>query len=388
MAAISSRRKASIFPYRGKWRIQYWDADGKLRTKTAETEKDAFKSLAILEQLIASNSLQKHRSLIPTMGEWLDVWYESRRVEVRPSTLWGFESTIRNHLKPAFSDVPLDLITAHMVENFYANLRSDKNLNEATVLKIHRLLSHVFKRAMRLGFLVTNPMVYVKSPKRERVPIVALNLLEVRDILAVVKTLEPAGQARWLFALRLGMRQGEVLALTFADIDWDRRTISINKTVNSLPGQGVVVGAPKSHSGRRTLPLDDETFLALYQLRQERSGDELSALLFPRPDGKHQEASADYRAWKRLLTISRVRHVSLHGARHAAATLLITSGVDVRSVQILLGHSSPAFTLATYVHPSPEHLRAVLDHAAMLTAVPSRASTKVTQFSRGDLGEL
>jgi integrase len=361
------RRRASIFPYRGKWRIQYWDGDGKLRTKTAESEGDAYKSLAILEQLIASNSLPKHRSLIPTTGEWLDAWYESRRVEVRPSTLWGFETMIRNHLKPALGDVPLDVLTAQMVEGLYETLRREKNLTEATILKAHCVLNHACKRAVRLGLLQTNPLTYVKAPRRKPVPIIALTLDEVQRVLAVVRTLSAEEQSRWLMALRLGMRQGECLALTFSDIDWDRRSIFVSKTVNTLPGQGIVVGVPKSGLGTRILPLDDETYLALYRLRNERFGAMPNSPLFPSVEGVFREASRDHRAWKPVLKAAGVRSVSLHGARHAAATLLITAGVDVRSVQLLLGHSSPAFTLATYVHPSTEHMRAGLTNVAMLT---------------------
>jgi integrase len=362
------RRRASIFPYRGKWRIQYWDADGKLRTKTAESERDAYKSLAILEQLIASGSLPKHRSLIPTTGEWLDAWYESRRNEVRASTLWGFETMIRNHLKPAFEDVPLDLLTPHTVENFYSKLRNEKQLTEATILKAHCVLNHAYKRAVRLGILQQNPLAHVKAPRRKQVPIVALTLEEVQKILTVVRARSAREQCRWLLALRLGIRQGECLALTFADIDWNVRSIHICKTINSLPGQGIVVGVPKSASGTRTLPLDDETFLALYRLREECERALPGEPLFSSPEGSYLEASRDHRAWKRLLLAAGVRSVPLHAARHAAATLLVTAGVDVRSVQILLGHSSPAFTLATYVHPSTEHVRLQLSRVVRLTA--------------------
>ena len=99
-----------------------------------------------------------------------------------------------------------------------------------------------------------------------------------------------------------------------------------------------------------------------FQQRQRFPADE--ELLFPALKGSHRNARTDYDNWKRLLVVAGVRSVRLHDARHAAATLLLAAGADARSIQLLLGHSSPGFTLATYVHPDQEALRRALERAS------------------------
>jgi integrase len=80
------KRSSSIFPYRGKWRIQYLDLQGKVRTKTAATKEDAYKQLGALEHLKASGELPRRSQDLPSVSEWLDYWLELRKPELREVT--------------------------------------------------------------------------------------------------------------------------------------------------------------------------------------------------------------------------------------------------------------------------------------------------------------
>jgi integrase len=195
----------TVFPYRGKYRVQYFDSQGKIRTKTAATLKDAYKELALLEQQVSRGTHPIRGADLPTISEWLDSWYESRRNEVSPTTLWNFETTIRLHIKPALGELRLDKLTAAQVERHYKVLQETKSLSQGSIYKVHATLRHAFGAAVRGGLLHQTPMSGVKAPKQIKKPLETLTFEEVQ-----------------LLSLRLGLRQGECLALTWADIDLER----------------------------------------------------------------------------------------------------------------------------------------------------------------------
>jgi integrase len=246
----------------------------------------------------------------------------------------------------------------------YNVLATRNGLSPATVRKVHALLNQSLSAALRYGVLTRNPMTSVKAPRVTTHAIDTLSGTEVRAILDTASARRDDSYPRFLLALRLGLRQGECLALTWADIDFARATVSVTKSVDVLPGRGAIVSPPKSAQSRRVVPMDSETFRAFEALKC-RSGEPGGAsLLFPSVKGVFRNARVDYDAWRGLLAEAGVRYVKLHAARHTAATLFLESGADARSIQLILGHSSPGFTLATYVHPKSETLRAIIERSS------------------------
>lgn len=360
------RKSPTVFPYRGKWRIQYVDPSGRNRTKTAATKKDAYRELVNLEQQMALGLVDRPSHEIPTLSSWLETWLASRESEVRSTTYLGFESTIRLHIRPHIGGLRLDLVRVQDVERAYRVLANESKLSPATIRKVNAVLNQAYSTAVRYGYVVRNPMDGVRIPRGTTVKRQTLTSDEVRRILDSASAADDDSYPRLLLALRLGMRQGECLALTWADVDLAEGLVRISKSVDVLPGRGAVVTAPKSAQSFRDIPMDDETLSAFsdFLLRSGvPGGDEL---VFPSLKGRHRNARVDYDNWKRALMRAGVRSVRLHDARHAAATLLLESGADPRTVQLLLGHSSAAFTLSTYVHPDLAALRRAIGRVAEL----------------------
>jgi integrase len=157
------------------------------------------------------------------------------------------------------------------------------------------------------------------------------------------------------------MRQGECLALTLEDFDLVHGVVRINKTLNRLPELGFVLRATKSEASCREIPLDKETLQVVRLVAESEGHRDPSTLVFTSASGRPVDAKSDYLAWQKLLKSVNVEPKKLHSARHTAATMMVQFGVDIKSVQELLGHSSPSFTMATYVHPSKEHLRGAVE---------------------------
>jgi integrase len=350
------RRKATVFPYRGKYRVQYLDTFGRQRTKTAPTQQAAYQFLAEIEGHFRTGHLNLPSSDIPVLSQWLGYWLETRKLELSPTTVWGYQTHIDRYLIPALGNQRLDQVTTGQLAELYRYLQQEEGLSAGTVRKVHALLSGVFSMAVNRGVILHSPVSKLKPPKYIPKVREVFSEQEVNQILSVASNQPPRAFLRWLLALRYGMRQGEVLGLKMADFDLVYATVSISRTVNSLPGRGVVELPTKTKNSIRTLPIDQEVVDLVSRL--DASAD---WVFTADPDQqKPIDATTDQRAWRNLLTHAGVRYLPLHSARHTAATAFIRSGASPRAVQLLLGHSSIAYTLGSYVHVGEQELKQLL----------------------------
>jgi integrase len=146
-----------------------------------------------------------------------------------------------------------------------------------------------------------------------------------------------------------GLRIGEAVALTWADLDLGKRRLTVRRRI--YRGR---FDAPKSKYGRRTIPLSRGLSQALWRLRGTAIDD---APVFTSRDGTYLDASnLAARVLKPAARRTGVGWVGFHTFRHTCATLLFRNGLNAKQVQMWLGHHSPAFTLATYVHLLPDDL--------------------------------
>jgi integrase len=149
-----------------------------------------------------------------------------------------------------------------------------------------------------------------------------------------------------------GLRVSEALPLRWGDVDFGRSRLQVRRSLSR--GQ---MGPPKTKHGRRDVPLTKGMARALWQARKapEADGRE-EALMFPAADGGYLERTQVFRAVKAAARTAGVAWAGLHTLRHTAATILFRRGWNAVQVQKFLGHHSPAFTLATYVHLLPDDL--------------------------------
>ena len=111
------RKSASVFPYRGKFRIQYLDSFGRTRTKTAESYKQAHILLAEIHARQQQGFLNLPSKETPEFSSWLGYWLDKKQLEVSPTTSWGFQSHINNYLVPLLGNQKLDAIAAFQIQD-------------------------------------------------------------------------------------------------------------------------------------------------------------------------------------------------------------------------------------------------------------------------------
>ena len=354
---MTVRRTPTLFPYRGKWRVTFVDQHGTTRSKALATKTDGYRFIAQLENPAGDLTLSQ---VMPTLAEWLTMWAEERSGNLRIKTMRTNISLINCHVIPTLGSYRLNQLSVSVIESLYRELLERKNLSPNSVQRIHAALTVPLQGALREGIISANPMAHVVKPRAPK-PKMSPLTVQHRDLVwAAIRGLGASDQLRWTLALKYGLRQSEALGLQREDYDDYSQVLSIKRQVQRIPHQGWVFTPPKSAQGIRDIPVDDYTATLIKEVIEQLPED--CDLLFPDPNGNPRHASTDRKVWLRLLKNAGVPEVSLHTARHTAATVMITSGVDVKTVQIVLGHSTPSFTLATYVHPSVDDVRRSLRH--------------------------
>ncbi len=294
-----------------------------------------------------------------TLGEYLNRWLKgSVYGSVRQSTYDRDANLVQNHLLPALGGIKLKKLSPAHVQGFYRD-RLDAGLSASTVHKMHAILHKALSQAVRWHMVPRNVTEAVRPPRPAPKEMRPLSTEETRRLLraACGERLE----ALYVLAVTTGMRQGELLALRWQDVDLKNGTLSVRRTLTRDGGR-VIIGEPKTKKSRRSISLTPRAVEALgahleRQLREiEILGDryEDRGLLFATDTGGPVNPSnLRQRSFAPLLQKAKLPHVRFHDLRHTCATLLLSKGTHPKFVQELLGHATVAITLDTYSHAVP-----------------------------------
>lgn len=302
-------------------------------------------------------------------GEWAEEWRRGElRGDLKPSSYQTYLGILNRHLLPAFAHLPLYGISAELIREFVAALE-DRGLAKASVKAIVRVLSAILESAVEAGLLRSNPCRKIRirpeSPPGQRI-------LSRREQGAMVKCLrnekKTARGLPALMSLYTGMRLGEICALRWRDIDWERGTAAVRCTAQRLRTDGgcrktaLHVGSAKSASSVRVIPLPAFLMDMLRELCGERPG---SGFIFGRED-RPAEPRTVQRHFQRLARRLGIAGAHFHSLRHSFATRMLELGTDVKTLSVLLGHASVRTTLDVYGHSLADTQRRAVDRLAAM----------------------
>ena len=291
-----------------------------------------------------------------SVGEYLEVWLKgSVYGSVRRSTYDRDTNLVTNHINPILGGLKLKKLNSAHVQSFYRD-RLDAGLSASTVHKMHDILRRSLAQAVKWHLVPRNVADVVKPPRPVPKEMVAHSANETRRLL------EAAGgdrlEALYILAVHTGMRQGEMLALRWQDVDVENTVVSVRRTLTRSGGR-VVFGEPKTKKSRRSIRLTPQAVEALRshldrQLRDiEILGDRYQdqGLVFTTDTGAPiNPSNLRQRSFAPLLKRAGLPHMRFHDLRHTCAPLLLSRGVHPKFVQELLGHATIAITLDTYSH--------------------------------------
>jgi integrase len=324
---------------------------------------------AALTEMLAK--LQEGTYVAPskqTIAEFVDDWLAAIGSTVRASTLASYRRNLEQHVVPTIGHVPLRVLDACALNALYAQLliggrrdTKDGGLSPRTVQYIATILHRALRDAVRWGRISVNPAT-AADPPRAKVVREAQAAMKVWSAPEVERFLTLTADSRyqpaWLTLATTGMRRGELLALTWNDVDLERRSITIRKAlivVAHVPQLG-----PTKTGKARSIELDARTAMSLRSWRSRQAKERLlmgrgyqeGGCVFTHPDGRRYHPERFSREFDRAVERHGLQRIRLHDLRHTWATLALEAGVHVKVVSERLGHSSSVITLDTYSHVS------------------------------------
>jgi integrase len=228
------------------------------------------------------------------------------------------------------------------------------------VAHIHTVFKGALKDAMRKHLVPMNVCELVSAPREADQEIHPLDEAQANSFLIAARG--ERLEALFILALCTGMRQGELLALKWADVNLDRGSLLIRASLRALRGGGYAFNPPKTKAGRRTITLTSAMIDALKAHRKRQNEERLFLgeawtdldLVFPSQIGTpHDARNLANIHFARVLKKAGLPRIRFHDLRHTCATLMLSRGTDAKTVSDLLGHSTIAITLNTYGHVLP-----------------------------------
>jgi integrase len=292
-----------------------------------------------------------------TVDEFLDHWLKAAvKPKVRGKTYSDYATMLRRYIRPAIGARILASLSPLEIQAAY-QVMVEKKLSARTVRYAHAVLRAAMRQAIRWQLLLADPTQGVQLPSQQRGEMRVLSTEQARSFL---RTASHSPQA-CLFAVALttGMRPSEYFALCWRDIDWNRGTISVIRTLHRNEGQWTFADTKRARS-RRVVKLQMWVLDLLWKLkgRADEAGaacDSVFAdLIFTTARGEPiNEEYMVKKHFKPLLREAGLPNIRLYNLRHTSATLALTVGVAPKVVSEQLGHASAAFTLDTYSHVLP-----------------------------------
>jgi integrase len=356
MAKKRGQNEGSIYKRADGTYSAQFSIDGKRPTKYFKTRKEANDWIIEMQ-----NKIKNGYSLSSTkisLKEYLVEYLLSIQTSVRPKTIIQYRRIVKNHIDQILGNYKLDEIKPNHIQNFY-NSKLEKGTSERTVILIHAVLHKALRQAVLWGILGWNPSDAVIKPKKKKTEIKVLNDVQVRNLLLVAKG--SSIEVLIHTAITTGLRFGELLGLKWSDLDWNNRTLHIQRQVYFLPQKGNVFAELKTKASQRTIVLGKTTLELLkshwreQQILKAESKDSWhdQDLIFPSQTGNPNDKGNLSRRFKKLLEAAGLPPIRFHDLRHTAATLMLLQGINPKIVQERLGHSDISMTLNTYSHVLP-----------------------------------
>ncbi|MBR2387417.1 MAG: tyrosine-type recombinase/integrase [Clostridia bacterium] len=314
-----------------------------------------------------------------TVDKWFEFWIKNLVADLAPNTLRNYRERYTRDARPIIGGLRLSDVKPMHSQMILKQMEA--NYAGSTMRQTYIMLGTMFKSALVNGMITKHPLDNVKTTK----PVKAINDINFLTVREQEKFLEVAKKSphylQYCFLLETGLRTGELVGLTWDKIDWEKKTLTVNKSLEYRHSTKYWrAGPPKSLSSYRTIPLTKRAFTILIMLHAERAkikeSPELSQVLefMDLRSGKidsfvmrdlvfinkrtgmpTKNSTYDTNLYK-VCERAEIKHISMHSLRHTYATRAIERSINPKVLQKLLGHSTVQMTMDRYVHVSEDSM--------------------------------
>lgn len=300
--------------------------------------------------------------------DFIKKWNEETKADKSVTTYDGYCHMIDKYIYPFFKERGLTVadIRPMDIEEYYRYLQKKCGLSGNTALKHHQIINTSLKYAVYNRLIKENPAQLAKKPKKSKSEIQYFTTEELHKLLEVSKG-DKLETAIWL-AVMFGLRREEVLGLKWENVDFDRHTIHICETVVRAKDNGkrqrIARNTTKTESSNRvfTISAEQTEYLKAVKEKQRkqkvRCGNCYTESDYVCVDLMGKPIEPDYLSdhYAKIRDRNNLKHVTFHGLRHSAITLMLEHGYSMKQVQQFAGHSDYNFTANTYAHVYKESL--------------------------------
>lgn len=323
----------------GRWQARYYGPDGVRRSApdTFENKTAAGRWLKLVEvQMLRGEWTDPERAKIPLhtyAASWVD-----QRPGLRPRTVELYRWLLRKHITPHIGGVPLGQVSTALVRQWRAELLG-AGVSESVAAKCYRLLRAIMNTAVVEDKILLRNPCRVRGADRETPG--ERPVLTVAQVFALAEKMPPRFRAMVLLATFASLRFGEVTALRRCDIAENASSVQVTRAYVEVPGQGLIVGPPKSRAGVRTVNLPKSIRAELLTHLVEFVESEPMALLFTgERDGNavRRPSFSQRTKWTKVVADLGLTGLHFHDLRHAGNIWASKTGTSVRDLMARMGH--------------------------------------------------
>lgn len=347
---------------------------GRYTNKRGKRIQKIFKKLQECRQWLAdSQYIDEHSNIdFPQdmlVNAWFDYWIGIKKRTVKYNTIRNYIERYRKNIEPVIGDKELKSVNTIHCQTIM-NLMADRGYATSTIYQARITLYNLLEYALQNDVILKNPCNKIvksdigKNTKKKEALTIGSQRIFCNTIIG------NAYEYQYRFLLQTGLRTGELVGLKWSDVDWENRTITINRTMeyrHSLKEWRI--GEPKSKSGYRTIPLTDEA-IEILKLQKKKNQSisiipiEWSGFIFLCRKGTPVKNSTYDTMLFKLCEKADLPKFSMHILRHTFATRCIEAGMKPKTLQTILGHSNIGITMNLYVHTTDDEKHKEIDKIA------------------------
>ena len=347
---------------RNRYVAQIHDIYGIRRSKVCKTKKEC--QLWLEEQKRARHFGNSTYSLHSkqTVAEFLKGWVELPKSSGSPETKRGYKNVIKNHINPAMGTLKVNSLSPHAIEQLMSDMH-DKNYGFGTIKLAYAVLRAAFNYAVKMGDLTNNPVKKVTPPTGQ---FKSLKHIPHKDFISIYEQAQLNGytHARVELGMMVGLRPGEIYGLKWSDIDFEQKTITIERQLQRITGKGLVF-RPVKQKEVRTLHLTNSQIEILkahkfYQELETSKWPEDFNLVFPNSIGRPLDRKRDSEDWNKLLSKAKVGKYTIYQMRKTAFTNFASLSPSIPSMLAFTGHSNTSTVMNHYAFSKSEEMEGLL----------------------------
>lgn len=351
----------------GTYCARFVDKFGKRKSKRSKKLQEVRQWIADATYIDEHSDIEQPTNML--VDAWFDYWIDIKKKTVRPNTVRNYSERYHQNIQKVIGKKLLSEVKPIHCQKIFTNM-AEEGYRTSTIYQTRISLFNMFEFAKENDVIINNPCK--KSVKSDMgKPSEKKEALSIEVQKRFLEYAEGQGyENQFRFVLQTGLRTGELVGLKWEDIDFENKTLKVQRSMEYRYSVGVWrVGEPKSKSGYRTIPLTDEAIRILKEQKEKNEkikviSKEWAEQVFLCRKGEPIKNSTYDTALFKICDKAEIKRFSMHVLRHTFATRCIEGGMMPKTLQKILGHSNIGITMNLYVHITEEEKQREIDLVA------------------------